>query len=55
MAVITGVVIGITGAGWIYFVRWYKSEEASGRRHIDAHMAEVLRERKREREKSKEG
>jgi hypothetical protein len=49
MAVFTSVVGGIVGTGWYYFRKWYLEEEKSGRRHIDAHTAEVLREKNRNR------
>lgn len=52
MAVITILVLGITGIGWVYFVRWYREEQRTGRRHIDSHLAEVLHEAKAKKQES---
>jgi hypothetical protein len=44
MAVLTSFVVGITATGWFYFHRWYVEEKTNGRRQIDLHKAEMLRE-----------
>jgi hypothetical protein len=47
-AVGTTIILGITGVGWYFFVQWYKSEESIGRKHIDTHVAEVIRDAKKD-------
>lgn len=33
------------GIGYFYFCRWARKEKESGRRFIDAHVSEVIRDR----------
>ncbi len=45
IAEVTAAILAVTSIGYFYFTRWSQREKATGRQHIDAHLAEVLREK----------
>jgi hypothetical protein len=45
---VSAVFLGITGVGYYYFCKWHQREKAEGRQHIDAHVAEVMRDVQKE-------
>jgi hypothetical protein len=52
LLIFTGVgaltILVVTGIGYYYFCRWAKKEKETGRRFIDAHLAEVMRDKPEE-------
>ena len=46
--VVTAAFMGVALTGYYYFCRWHNKEKSDGRRHIEAHVAEVMRDANRE-------
>jgi hypothetical protein len=44
---VTLAFVAVVIVGFVYFTRWHEREKAEGRQHIDAHLAEILRESSR--------
>ena len=44
--VVSAAFLAVTFTGYYYFTRWHNQEKAEGRQHIDAHLAEVMRQSK---------
>ena len=44
IALVTGIILAVTAAGYYYFTKWAVRERTTGRRHIDSHVAEVFRQ-----------
>jgi hypothetical protein len=44
----TIAILAVTAIGYYYFTRWSKREKEIGRRHIDAHIAEIMRDKSKD-------
>ena len=45
-AIVTVIIVLVTAVGYYFFTRWAQQERATGRQHIESHLAEVMREGK---------
>jgi hypothetical protein len=40
----SGAFLAVVLIGYYYFCKWHNQEKTDGRQHIDAHLAEVMRD-----------